>query len=219
MVLQMLADGRISVAEADALLRSLEETAARAGAATAGSGRPPKASADRHEPGVRLRVLLQQLLDEADAALDRAVRTVEERLAELERREPYRWIRQLADAVDRAAVRGAVWEARAAAEEAVREARAAAREAVKEARAAAKEAVKEALEAAEEAVADAAETAKEAVEEAVEAAEEAVAEAIEAAEEAIEEAIEAAKEAGEEADEHRRIRAPRVAWKLDDLAE
>lgn len=187
MVLQMLADGRISVAEADALLRSLEETAARAGAATAGSGRPPKASADRHEPGVRLRVLLQQLLDEADAALDRAVRTVEERLAELERREPYRQIRQLADSLDRVAAR-----------EAVREARAAAKEAVREARAAAKEAVEEALEEVEEKVADAIETAKEAVADAIEAAEEAVADALEAAEEAVADAAHAAEEAEED---------------------
>lgn len=203
MVLQMLADGRITVEEADALLRSLEETAAHAEPAASGVARPVKAPADRGELGARLQALLQQLLDEADAALDRAVRSVEERLAEMERREPYRRIRALADSLDRAAAR-----------EAVREARAAAKEAVQEARATAKEAVKEAVEAAEEAVTDAIEAVEEAVADAIEAAEEAVAEAIEAAEEAEEEALEA-----EEAGEDVRLRASRAIRKLNELAE
>ncbi|MFB5084767.1 SHOCT-like domain-containing protein [Symbiobacterium thermophilum] len=192
MVLQMLADGRLTVEEADTLLRSLEETAAHADAAGAGPARRADSAADRHEPGARLRVLLQQMLDEANAALDRALRSVEERLAELERREPYRQIRQLADSLDRVAAR-----------EAVREARAAAKEAVREARAAAKEAVEEALEEVEEKVADAIETAKEAVADAIEAAEEAVADALEAAEEAVADAAHAA----EEAEENVRFRA------------
>jgi len=92
LVLQMLADGKITVAEAETLLQALEP-------GEAGSRQPEPAPPGRPR---KLGDLVQQALAEADRALDDAVRSVEERLAAQEQREPYRKIRELSRSIERA---------------------------------------------------------------------------------------------------------------------
>ena len=102
MILQTLAGGKISVEEADILLRALEETAAPAGEPQADPAGTAAPRAERADLGRGPSELVRQSLEEADRALDEAVRTVEEKLAQQERREPYRQIRRLADSLDMA---------------------------------------------------------------------------------------------------------------------
>lgn len=96
LVLQMLAEGKITVAEAEALLDALAEPAA------VGSSAEPASSAAAPTPrGYGPAQLVRRVLREVDEALDRALRVMERRLAEQEQREPYRQIRALAGWLER----------------------------------------------------------------------------------------------------------------------
>lgn len=88
MVLQMLADGKITVAEADTLLQALQECEA--------GPRPAPSPAARRN----LSEVVQRAIEKADRALDEAVRSVEERVAEQSRRQPYAKIVELSQSID-----------------------------------------------------------------------------------------------------------------------
>lgn len=88
MVLQMLADGKISVAEADTLIQALQESDS--------ASRP----AARPNPRRTLTDLVEQAIKKADRALDDAVRTVEEKVAEQSRNQPHAKIVTMSKTVD-----------------------------------------------------------------------------------------------------------------------